>query len=279
MSPFAVISLSALLVSMPLQAHLVLVDPAPRSTDDDLTTEPCGGIPAGPPTASYKAGSDIDVSFYLSIKHVRTTQAFISYDGFATRTRLGATGTPEAGNYTMTVPLPRKPLGPAVLQVTHGIYFSCADITLSEGDPFTINPGFNDAWFNPQTDGQGFLIAVFPGTQQLFLAWFTFDTERPPEDVNAMLGDPGHRWLTAIGPYEGDTAKLEVYLTEGGVFDSATPPAKTDPDAYGSMTVEFLDCTRGIISYEIPSLGLSGEIPIERIVPDNVELCEMLSSP
>jgi hypothetical protein len=90
---------------------------------------------------------------------------------------------------------------------------------------FKINPGLNDAWFNPATNGQGFLITVFPEIKQMFLAWFTYDTERPPEDVTAMLGGPGQRWLTAQGPYEGDTANLTIFVTEGGVFDAAEPAA------------------------------------------------------
>jgi hypothetical protein len=139
-----------------------------------------------------------------------------------------------------------------------------------------INAGFNDAWYNPLTDGQGFLIAVFPVNQQMFLAWFTYDTERPPEDVQAVLGEPGHRWLTAQGPYEGNTANLTVFLTQGGVFDSPQPPASTDPEGYGSMTVEFADCAEALVSYEIPSLGISADIPIQRIVNDNVTLCEQL---
>jgi hypothetical protein len=32
-----------------------------------------------------------------------------------------------------------------------------------------------------------------------------------------------------------------------------------------------------LVSYEITSLGISGEIPIERIALDNVSLCETLS--
>jgi hypothetical protein len=32
------------------------------------------------------------------------------------------------------------------------------------------------------------------------------------------------------------------------------------------------------VTYEIPSLGLSGEIPIQRIVEDNVLLCEALAN-
>jgi hypothetical protein len=111
----------------------------------------------------------------------------------------------------------------------------------------------------------------------MFLAWFTYDTERPPEDVQAVLGESGHRWLTAQGPYVGNTANLTVFLTQGGVFDSSQPPAMTRPEGYGSMTVEFADCTEGLVTYEIPSLSVSGEIPIQRITEDNVALCDSLS--
>jgi hypothetical protein len=148
--------------------------------------------------------------------------------------------------------------------------------TLAEILGIQINAGFNDAWYNPLTAGQGFLIAVFPDNQQMFLAWFTYDTERPPEDVQAILGEPGHRWLTAQGPYEGDTANLTIFVTEGGVFDSAEPAAATDLDGDGLLKLEFANCSEGLVSYEITSLGISGEIPIQRIVPDNISLCESL---
>ncbi len=73
---------------------------------------------------------------------------------------------------------------------------------------FGINAAISDAWFFPDTAGQGFFIIVWEDSKLVFLAWFTYDTERPPEDVTAFLGEPGHRWLTALGPYEGDTALL-----------------------------------------------------------------------
>lgn len=146
-------------------------------------------------------------------------------------------------------------------------------------DAFEINPGLNDAWYNPATNGQGFLIAVFPDIKQMFVAWFTFDTERPPEDVTAFLGEPGHRWLTAQGPYDGYTADLTIFVTEGGVFDSAEPAASADLDGDGTLTLEFADCENGLVTYEITSLGISGEIPIQRIVLDNVALCNELISP
>ena len=143
-------------------------------------------------------------------------------------------------------------------------------------ETITINAGMNDAWYNPATDGQGFLITVLPDHDEIFLAWFTFDAERPAEDIPAILGEPGHRWLTAQGEIEGNQAQLTLYLTHGGVFDAPDPPAKTDLDGYGSMTLRFDSCKEGQIDYDLPTLGRSGIIPIQRVVDDNVPLCEAL---
>ncbi len=150
------------------------------------------------------------------------------------------------------------------------------DVTVSDPQPevVLINRGMTDAWYNPETDGQGMLIIVWEDIRFIFMAWFTFDTERPPEDALAILGEPGHRWLTASGPFEGDTATLDVYLTTGGVFDAAQPPAVTGAEPIGTAVIRWTGCNSGILSYSVSSLGLSGDIPIERIVPENVPICE-----
>jgi formylglycine-generating enzyme required for sulfatase activity len=148
-----------------------------------------------------------------------------------------------------------------------------------DGLTFQINNGLNDAWYNPETSGQGILLTVYPDIKLVFLAWFTYDTERPPEDVDAFLGEPGHRWLTAQGNYEGNTAILTIAETKGGVFDSPEPEPVTDPAGIGTMTLEFVNCSEGRVSYDIQTLGISGEIPIQRIVADNVPLCEAMASP
>ena len=147
---------------------------------------------------------------------------------------------------------------------------------LVRSEKMEINAGMNDAWYNPATDGQGFLITVLPDHGEIFLAWFTFDTERPAEDIPAILGEPGHRWLTAQGEIEGNLAEMTIYLTQGGVFDSADPPATTDQDGYGSITLRFHSCKEGQIDYDMPTPRLSGIIPIKRVVDDNVSLCEAL---
>ena len=144
--------------------------------------------------------------------------------------------------------------------------------TEKSGQKVLFNPGLNDAWFDPNTPGQGILLTVFPDSEFIFLAWFTFDTERPPGDVPYKLGDPGHRWMTAYGFYDGSTANLTLELTKGGIFDS-TEPAPTQED-YGTLDLSFEHCNSGQMTYNIPSAGLTGTIPLERGALDKVEECQ-----
>jgi len=145
-------------------------------------------------------------------------------------------------------------------------------------DRFTINPGLNDAWYDPETPGQGFLMTILPEAETLFLAWFTYDAERPSEGVSAILGEPGHRWLTAQGPYDPNWPEvyLDVFLTQGGLFDSAEPaPEMGEP--IGDIRIWWDECENATLSYYIPGLDLGSAMFIRRIVPDNVPLCEALS--
>jgi len=139
---------------------------------------------------------------------------------------------------------------------------------------FTINAAISDAWFFSDTAGQGFFIIVWEDSKLVFMAWFTYDTERPPEDVMAILGEPGQRWLTALGPYEGNTALLDIFLSSGMVFDSAEPPVTTEQLEGATIEIVWTDCKKGLVKYNILTLGLMGEIPIQRVVEDKVAACE-----
>lgn len=136
---------------------------------------------------------------------------------------------------------------------------------------FVIDNELNDAWFDPNTPGQGFFIAVFPDKASIFLGWFTFDTEQPPPDVEAVLGDPGQRWLTAFGGWEDNIATLQIESTEGGVFNNGMPVPTQKVS--GTIELEFIDCNNAVVRYNIPASMLTGEIPITRIADDNILRC------
>jgi hypothetical protein len=275
----SIVLLSAMLASSPAQAHIVLLDPQARTPDTGLTIDPCGGKPMGASVATYLAGTNIEITFDLTVRHTQSTHVYISYDDFATRTKLAMMPTPEGGFYTMTVPLPVQPLGPAVFQLNHQNYYSCADITLEDGAEFALNAGLNDAWYDPDTDGQGFFITVYPDLNRVSLAWFTYDTELPPIDATANLGDPGHRWMTAIGLIDGNQSVMNIDITSNGIFDTTTEIEHTDPPGSdGSIILTFDSCNSATIEYDITSINRQGIIPIKRVADDNIVNCEALNA-
>ena len=148
-----------------------------------------------------------------------------------------------------------------------------------EAVPFVMNAGLNDAWFDPDTDGQGFFITVFPDLNFISLAWFTYDTELPADDASANLGDPGHRWMTAGGTINGNQAVMDITISRGGLFDTATEIQRTDPSGSdGTITLTFEDCSVGLVEYNITSINQQGSVPIQRVAADNIALCEALTT-
>ena len=154
----------------------------------------------------------------------------------------------------------------------------CVNVEVDAAETININAGMNDAWYNPITEGQGFFITVFPDLGVVSLAWFTYDTELPPVDAEANLGDPGHRWLTALGPIDGNQAVMNLTLTSGGIFDTPSEIERTDPPGSdGTIILTFDGCNSGTVEYDITSINRQGVIPIERVATDNVVVCEALN--
>ena len=150
---------------------------------------------------------------------------------------------------------------------------------LESTDVSRLNAGLNDAWYNPLTSGQGFFITIYPNLSAASLAWFTYDTALPGNDATANLGDPGHRWLTAVGPIVDNQVFMDIEMTSGGLFDTATDIQRTDPPGSdGTLILTFTSCNSGTVEYDIPSINQQGQVPIRRVANDNIALCEVLSA-
>jgi hypothetical protein len=137
-------------------------------------------------------------------------------------------------------------------------------ITTESLDP---NNGWDGAWYDEETPGQGFLIDVHPnaeGDDFIFVAWFTYGEGTAS----------GQRWLTAQGPLQGSTADLVVYETADGSFDNPQP---SETDAVGSMIIDFTDCSNALLNYSITGEALAGMIDIRRAIPGTEALCQELT--
>ncbi|HSM69483.1 MAG TPA: plastocyanin/azurin family copper-binding protein [Xanthomonadales bacterium] len=142
---------------------------------------------------------------------------------------------------------------------------------------FVINAGLNDAWVNADAPFQGFFFTVFPDLSLFFASWFTFDSVIPDQSASAVFGAPDQRWVTASGFYSGDSVTLNAELTTGGIFNDSDPEAEQTPN-YGTITIKFLNCNRAEVTYDFPSLGLSGQMILTRVVGDNIPLCQALNA-
>lgn len=153
------------------------------------------------------------------------------------------------------------------------VFFSfntSATKTESEGN-IKLNTTFNDVWYNPDTSGQGFFITVLPKANIVVLSYFTWDTDEADNLGDAHLGDPAQRWLLAVGPISGNSASLDITLATGGLFDDEKDVVETTD---GAIALSFDDCNNGTVSYDILSIGRTGNIPITRVSGANLPACE-----
>jgi hypothetical protein len=153
----------------------------------------------------------------------------------------------------------RKTVKQTALTILYALNLvSIASTASAEESPMLVNYGTSGGWFEPATSGQGLVFEVIPSSNQLAAYWFTYPIEGGARE-----------WYLAVGDISGDSAELTVYQTTNGVFDQVS---MVETNAVGSAHVNFSSCTEASWDYQIDTLGINGEIPLQRIAPD--DLCE-----
>lgn len=125
---------------------------------------------------------------------------------------------------------------------------------------FNINYGLSGGWFSPETAGQGLLLEVLPDSEQVFVTWFTYEAA-----AAAKVGAAEHRWLSGLGPIDGNRVEVDLRVTSGGVFDDPVDVSRTDPGAYGTLTLEFSDCANATMTYDLTAEGFQGSRNLIRL--------------
>ena len=121
------------------------------------------------------------------------------------------------------------------------------------------------AWYDPNTSGQGAIIATGVNYGPIFVGWFTYSATAPGP------GDSGQRWFTAQGPFpifidDGWLGSLTIFETTGGAFNQAEP-VSTVP--VGTMDLAFLG-PNASMHYAFDSgelAGRSGTISLTQLGP------------
>jgi len=120
------------------------------------------------------------------------------------------------------------------------------------------------SWYEPASSGQGMLIDLDDVSKQLFAAWFTYNDQAGSD--NGQIPGAEQRWFTAQGKYSGRKAVLDLYQSRNGRFDATNT---VDTNKVGTLELNLESCKRGTAQYDMPSLGLSGEIELQRLLTNS----------
>ena len=72
---------------------------------------------------------------------------------------------------------------------------------------------------------------------------------------------------------------MNIDIASGGIFDTAADIQHTDPPGSdGTIILTFDSCNSGTVEYDITSIDRQGIVPIQRVVDDNIVLCEALKA-
>lgn len=119
-------------------------------------------------------------------------------------------------------------------------------------------PVHRGSWYNPNRDGEGFLIdMVYNGNSPTLIAyWYTYDQGQ-------------QMWLVGAAPFSNsDTSvQMDMYVTDGPSFGDAFNPADVNRTPWGTVTFSFPSCNSAVVSYSSQMGYGSGTIQLSRIVP------------
>ena len=127
--------------------------------------------------------------------------------------------------------------------------------------PSTLTHAHAGTFADPARAGEGAQVTfgLLDGARVLLLAVYTYDTVGPP------------MWLFGAAPVDASSPgphRVDVVRTRGARFGSAFDPAQVVREAWGSVSVRFLDCDRIELAYASNLPGFAAApATLSRVLP------------
>jgi hypothetical protein len=129
-----------------------------------------------------------------------------------------------------------RELGSGIVKANLATLADLVGVDYSSANTFIIKPAHTGLWYNPDQSGHGLNIEVLDDNRILAF-WYVYN------DVGNQI------WLLGTGTYEGNTASLEVFITESGVFPPNFVAQDVVNTSWGSFQFEFNDCNTGMFNW------------------------------
>lgn len=115
----------------------------------------------------------------------------------------------------------------------------------TEATGFEINNALSGTWYNPDRDGEGFIIDV-ANAGNIVISFYTYDNTGQ------------QMWLIGTGDVDGSVAVIDFYVTEGGFYGSGFDPELVNKAFWGTGIFTFSECATGVVDI-MPGLDFSAE--------------------
>lgn len=127
------------------------------------------------------------------------------------------------------------------------------------------NQSFSGAWYDPERDGEGFVVEVLEDGRGL-VYWFTYR----PDDSRHQA------WMMGEGEFDGQTLQVDdLVQPTGGRWGEDFDPAAIERSHWGTLTLEFFDETSGHVTWNSVREGFgAGDHPITRLSIPRLADCE-----
>jgi len=120
---------------------------------------------------------------------------------------------------------------------------------------FAITSGMSGTWYQPDRDGEGFVLDVAPGEDSGWLmvaSYYTYD------------GNGKQTWLIGSAATEGNSVTVPVFITEGGTFGTGFNPDDVLRVPWGTLEFIFTSCISGHVQVtpnaDMMAAGLGFEV-------------------
>ena len=107
---------------------------------------------------------------------------------------------------------------------------------------FSITAAQSGMWYNPEQSGHGVTIEVLSGNR-ILVVWYAFD----------LFGN--QIWLVGTGDYSGNSATVDVIISEQGLFPPDFVAEDVINTVWGSLQFDFVDCNHVDFSWT-PAEGI-----------------------
>jgi hypothetical protein len=137
------------------------------------------------------------------------------------------------------------PVALAILLSVTCLSMAATDDPYTEATGFEINNALSGTWWNPDRDGEGFIIDV-ANAGSIVISFYTYDNTGQ------------QMWLIGTGDVDGSVAVIDFYVTEGGFYGSGFDPELVNRAFWGTGIFTFSECATGVVDI-MPGLDFSAE--------------------